>query len=1209
MDSSERDSTPPSDASDSSTHSAQDSLSNISTEALVEQAASCIKRLAELKRYAEVHGPALSDAQMQTLSDDIHWLKRATDELERRGVLEQEDAQSTAPPREPWQWPAWLSFRNLLRGGVALGVVALGVIAVYAVNEYMQPSPPIFRRFEKLPALPELMAQPPTYNYGSSIHFWTYHQPDGTLAEVAVTGHADSRTCKKISGLLFNTYLEKQLEREDLIVAGSSWFKLREDPKQRAELAQNPQVLEYLQVRETYNLGKAALSMASVVPVESKSKVRSTVEDLEADLKKIMEQKAALEKDSAVERYLQNSKSGESLGVLIKEAQRIGQASGLVYFHRVPMDVAETVRLRIADAAKAQKPTTLTFDDLLTKVDGHEAVVLTEQVKTGSGEPIEISLPMAEFLVDSFEEAKRESHSAIERAMIGDAQDREEFYQRERRKYDEQRDNCRRMSPYELLREIALDQTCSNDGICRKSKNPRRITNKDYCDIQIPHNIKLVNEWSESIQPLLTSIRADAAKKGEGKIDALDLAVLGESMLRNWALPVSDSQSAFDAWRQKQRTPIWRELLKRLARQGVRADVIGGENMIFNVRRQGENLVVRPVHIIDLARAVVVVDPRLGGTRLVDAWNERKVIETVTIGATIPSPDTFLAPLPKGTAGSAGFDALRTFLSFEPSEGVKRLELLWRNFFPNDEKRLDELVARNQNALEASEILTAVDELRNSPATKEQPLLHERRLRDLLKTHKNAPADYHLMLARDLAMAILAAELAEGGSTHSEPSNSAVWAVVKTYANAEVLNNASQLFEKWNAENGQHDSEESANQRLGALIKVLGRSEVFGVSDPYRRGRVIVSAFLSEDAAVVIRESIAEAMKRDPIYVAKAHRQEELPKEGSIGLNAMLDSTRATHSEGELEAFQLSRMRELLRYRSVAELAAMRLWGVDVPDYAKVLDILRPAVAASAVNAALELTGPFERLKSRLESDRAPDTLTRRELAGNIMYGADRLLLRSRHLLDEYPDLLSVWRDYRAIAARIHFENGDYQKAIETLFSEDVPVALYAPELRVTLLNEKKEGRLGDLRIRRAEGLLTVGVLERDAITDVLRLEGLSSPVAAALEQHLSANLSRQSAQHGRLAERVLGLRVPLASGAQAFRTLIMDPKARPFLLKAMVYGCAPPASYLVSNEGHCDDSTPGGRKRDRILQGVSVTVSVPTLSDVKTLAERSMMP
>jgi len=370
---------------------------------------------------------------------------------------------------------------------------------------------------------------------------------------------------------------------------------------------------------------------------------------------------------------------------------------------------------------------------------------------------------------------------------------------------------------------------------------------------------------------------------------------------------------------------------------------------------------------------------------------------------------------------------------------------------------------------------------------------------------------------------------------------------------------------------------------------------------------VVISAYLSEDAAVVIRESVAEAMKRDPQYVAAANRQKQLPKEGSMGLKALFDSTRVTHSEAELEAFQVVRMRELLRHRSLAELAAGKLWGTALPDYSQVLALLRPVVSGGAINAALELSGPVKRLEDRLASQHTPDTLTRSELAGNLMYGGERLLVRARHLLHEYPELLSLWRDHRFIAARIYFEDGDYQKALEILFSEKIPLALYAPQLRFTVLAAQQEGLLEGVRIERSGGQLTVGVQKGGAFSGVLRIEGLPAEATEALHKHLAESLSHHAGVRGPIAERVLGLSVPLGAEAKAFRQVILDPAARLLVLKAMVYGCVPPASNLISSEGRCGDSALGSRKRDLIAQGRSVSISVPELTEVKAAAERGI--
>ena len=76
-------------------------------------------------------------------------------------------------------------------------------------------SPPQFLAREGPAPFAELLSEPPGFSYGSTIDLWVYSDSEGSISEVAVTGHADSRTCLAASSTLFTTMLQKLPQEDD----------------------------------------------------------------------------------------------------------------------------------------------------------------------------------------------------------------------------------------------------------------------------------------------------------------------------------------------------------------------------------------------------------------------------------------------------------------------------------------------------------------------------------------------------------------------------------------------------------------------------------------------------------------------------------------------------------------------------------------------------------------------------------------------------------------------------------------------------------------------------------------------------------------------------------------------------------------------------------------------------------------------------------
>src|SRR5260370_38538550 len=119
------------------------------------------------------------------------------------------------------------------------------------------------------------------------------------------------------------------------------------------------------------------------------------------------------------------------------------------------------------------------------------------------------------------------------------------------------------------------------------------------------------------------SSSVDKVKAAGSYIEAIDHATLVDSMLLNWRLPVARSQEAFDYWREKRRDPTWRRIDADLKRHGIDPHAIDGEHVVFSVRVAGSELLIHPIHVLDLSRAGLVADQQPGVTEVLDGWDER----------------------------------------------------------------------------------------------------------------------------------------------------------------------------------------------------------------------------------------------------------------------------------------------------------------------------------------------------------------------------------------------------------------------------------------------------------------------------------------------------------------------------------------------------------------------------------------------------------
>ncbi|HEX8290958.1 MAG TPA: hypothetical protein VF570_04330, partial [Pyrinomonadaceae bacterium] len=486
------------------------------------------------------------------------------------------------------------------------------------------PSPraPVFLTRSGPATINELMIQPPAFSYGSSINVWLLVDERMQTREIAVTGHGDSPTCRRVSGQVMTMFLEKNREPEDLFVAGAAHLVDRGDSSKQRALMERPSVQQYIDAQRQLWVTQMVVGLREETPGEG-GEEGSSLGEARAALLDMERRVEALRADPSVQEYLRESRSAEAISEFVKEVTRFSRENGLVVVHKVPLAPVEEARARVAAAARSGSAVVISFEDLLRKSGAPEAALFAPVTAVPSGRPLELRFPLARLSVSAFDEARRSNLDETEQAIVGNARERLATFKEARKDDLRAQARCARLTPAELREVVTLPRSTTAEGHEIIEDKPKKMTMEEYCQIQVPLNLSLVNRWIGRTTELLKKIEADAKRQGGSRILEFNNTTLIDSMLRDWRLPVARSQAAFDAWRGAARGPVWGLLAAELRRQGVSPEAVGGEQMVFSVQVTGPEVIVRPLHVIDMARSVVVADPAAGATRVVDAWSMR----------------------------------------------------------------------------------------------------------------------------------------------------------------------------------------------------------------------------------------------------------------------------------------------------------------------------------------------------------------------------------------------------------------------------------------------------------------------------------------------------------------------------------------------------------------------------------------------------------
>jgi hypothetical protein len=1101
-----------------------------------------------------------------------------------------------------------LNRKHLLYGSaVAVSITFVAVI----IGLTQHPEPPQFHQSRQAGDFIELLAVPPTSAYGSSINIWVYEDDQHQPQEIVVTGHADQNTCEHVSRLLFSTAIQKNVEPEDLLVAGAARLGRHENVAAKQRLEQLEVVQNYMDLERRRDRQDIMLRLAQYRLLEPSNSEKSALDQAAAELAATEAQLNAAEASPDVKAYIRETRSGIALPMLVREAARIEKDSGLVHVHHIPQSVATEVRERIHRAALNPAGGVVTFDDLLKKVPGNEAAVLVNTLQMRNARPLSITVPLDDLSAKNFEEVRKLNRGDIESAMVGDARERLHFYADQHADVERELKACANLTPEELDEKIVLNEHCTPEGICFPSDEPDVMTRREYCTGRLPLNLHIVNRWTADAEKLMQDINDDDKRENSSQAAAINHATLVDSMLRDWDLPVSRDQRAFDVWSQERRRPVWRGIAKQLRQMKIDMAVVSGENIVFAVKTSPTDMMIQPVQVIDLRRSVVVANPQAGATRIVDAWQKRELKAS-------PAPKD--RPLLAKTLLRGAFDALRSpatakiaadrfrqAFAADPRTAAAEVMNRWRSQFPPSNARLEQIRAGVMSWAKVNDFTERFNTFSTVPAMKESPVAFLKGMRALLKANPEAPPEYHLVLAMRAAQLIDLASRSENTRQAEDRS----FDVLTFYASDRVPPEGLQgVIAKWQAESDDAgDSGALTKKHVKELVEAV-KGHVDPQVDPFVLGRLQIAAAIGEDPAAFIAEAVRRIRSQDNDFWQRALAERGLPSRASVVETRYEEETAHGRDPITREAITLARVNELLMSYDHALRAADSFFNGGTPHSSN--DEEAREKSAQMINDAItqldytmhlkSIAGDEELLAIRKHLDdlkrgeKALDTLTRVELGTKIKIAAERLLLRAQYIGDPVQSL-TVFPEHRTLDARVAFEDGAYDKAFAALFQPAVPVAHSAATLKWTPLRGDGPWDGAPIKTRVEGRSVSVSVVRAGREQPVLLLSGCSNAegIASAIE---GGTFDRDIT----LSSQILLVSVPLEPSTAQFRQFVVNEPQKSILLKAMVYGCAAPGFDLIPHSERC-----GAPAAEKKAVSMLADVQVPPLNAIRDIAKALM--
>ena len=460
---------------------------------------------------------------------------------------------------------------------------------------------------------------------------------------------------------------------------------------------------------------------------------------------------------------------------------------------------------------------------------------------------------------------------------------------------------------------------------------------RNYCARILPDNKDRIEKRIEFTKRQIAEIEADKAQSG-GKIDAMNLSTMIDSMLRDWALPVGRSQEAFDAWRRDERAPAWGSTVTGLRKQKVRPEVLKGEALLFQVSRDNEQLSVKPFHVVDLRRSVLVVDPNVGVTQVFDTWGAR----SSKAGAAPPKIPALLAQV-GATGASVPREVVADALGENPHDAIIQLLAAYAGKFASrkEQPAVREELKDQVETLEYLEQMAQIDVDVMAATNKEQFEEKLHNLSDLGRLQRSfgrAPPEH------EIKTAMLAS-----------------WVVGQVMHELQPDGVHRSIFQTIN---------DLADPPSGGHVGLM------------RDGLAILSAGLGFDASTIVQNAIARANATDTDYVKQTLTSGTFPKVPSkamLALQALVDKARSLSDTEFQLAINTERM---LASQSYLNQAADKMLD-DSPDLPKALGLIDEAGKAAAAAAFGPAVAARQRIDS-LQKTGSAELLSRSEVANQL---------------------------------------------------------------------------------------------------------------------------------------------------------------------------------------------------------------------------------
>lgn len=1009
-----------------------------------------------------------------------------------------------------------------------LVLAVIGSVAFLIWQNSQSVDPPEFRRSGDV-SLSEMIRQPASYTYGSSINVFIFDDDNGFPREIVVLGHADSETCKKASGFVATALLQKEPDARDLFVAGAGRISGKVALSSFEELAADPKVMEYNSLRDEIALAEL---FEQYMQVEN------------PELPDMRLQLLELEQDDTVKQIVGALKNQDAMMALETNLIELSDESGLVVIHRAPVALLDEVEQRIKSAAMAKSGQPITFLDLLEKynLNDSEVAILTPAVSLRSGAPLTLKMSTSGLTEEDYAEAAAVNQSEIEFAIVGNARDRLLRLRDQLSDRSRQSEECAKANETQLSEMVSLNMTCTPDG-CYPSENPISMTRRSYCEEIIPKSIRTTEELIEETKQQISRIEQD--RESGGKIDAMSLATLVDSMLRDWELPVGSSQAAFDLWRSEKRVPAWSDLNKSLRSHGGSLEAVSGENLVFSVTLMDQEITVKPQHVVDLKRGMLIADTDLGLTWVQDTWTARK---SVPISEADEVSDVLVGDLSQDENEIR--EQLLASLSRNPHDAFHSIVSTWQSSFSDrtaqTRKALDEIepLVRTLEFFEQYQRVQPSMEGLSDEEYVQEYFASINNQHELLKRFGSAPPELELRLAIDLALHVARGE-DEGPSGLTEPT-------------FDFLN------------------------RLTSIPNAVTPNE--------REILSIIEAKYSVPAKEILQAAIRRARAIESDYVDLAFEIGRIPNEPSTTFLSLNENQDQGLTLEGYEAMTRTKLETAIKADSYIQRAIDNVLS-DPPNFSLAIEMLDDAAEESAMVAYGATLSARERIANMRRLSRSTELLSRLEVRGTL-HSASRLIRASAEF-ESAKQLQTVASDLGGaeLISRTQFEAGRYASAIDSLFPSEVPLSLF---LDTVQFEEMESGPLmsPEVEARHVEGEIIVvagGV-------PFAKLHSVEPVMALQLVQVINNHYGWSNEFSG--FHQLERMRVPIAGRHEEIRSRIMDGKTRLALLKAMVYGCAVPASDLAPLAGRCAPEVE--RKRfDRIAQGEIMTAEAVSLDEL----------